>query len=160
MATLSMVSVPIAPSSLSLSTRGRSSSASFPAKKGGIGHGGLRIECIRIGGVEIPNHKRVEYSLQYIHGIGRSRSRQILLDLNFDNKITKDLSEEEVITLRKEKRFNRVAIERLKEIRCYKGIRHKLGLPVRGQRTKNNCRTLKGKRASVAKKKSPASQDE
>nr|ACN35118.1 unknown [Zea mays] len=102
MATLSMVSVPIAPSSLSLSTRGRSSSASFPAKKGGIGHGGLRIECIRIGGVEIPNHKRVEYSLQYIHGIGRSRSRQILLDLNFDNKITKDLSEEEVITLRKE----------------------------------------------------------
>jgi len=71
-------------------------------QKGGIGHGGLRIECIRIGGVEIPNHKRVEYSLQYIHGIGRSRSRQILLDLNFDNKITKDLSEEEVITLRKE----------------------------------------------------------
>jgi small subunit ribosomal protein S13 len=50
-----------------------------------------------------------------------------------------------------------VAIERLKEIRCYKGI---FGLPVRGQRTKNNCRTLKGKRASVAKKKSPASQDE
>ena len=71
-------------------------------QKGGIGHGGLRIECIRIGGVEIPNNKRVEYSLQYIHGIGRSRSRQILLDLNFDNKITKDLSEEEVITLRKE----------------------------------------------------------
>lgn len=71
-------------------------------QKGGIGHGGLRIECIRIGGVEIPNHKRVEYSLQYIHGIGRSRSRQILLDLNFDNKVTKDLSEEEVITLRKE----------------------------------------------------------
>lgn len=71
-------------------------------QKGGLGHGGLRIECIRIGGVEIPNHKRVEYSLQYIHGIGRSRSRQILLDLNFDNKVTKELSEEEVITLRKE----------------------------------------------------------
>ena len=103
MATLSMVSVPIATSSLPLSARGRSSSVSFPVpKKGGIGHGGLRIECIRIGGVEIPNHKRVEYSLQYIHGIGRSRSRQILLDLNFDNKVTKDLSEEEVITLRKE----------------------------------------------------------
>ncbi|TVU45478.1 hypothetical protein EJB05_04967 [Eragrostis curvula] len=171
MATLSMVSVPVAPSSLPLSTRGRSSSLSFSApKKGGIGHGGLRIECIRIGGVEIPNHKRVEYSLQYIHGIGRTRSRQILLDLNFDNKVTKDLSEEEVITLRKEvskymiegdlKRFNRVAIERLKEIRCYRGIRHKLGLPVRGQRTKNNCRTLKGKRASVAKKKSSSSQEE
>jgi small subunit ribosomal protein S13 len=71
-------------------------------QKGGLGHGGLKIECIRIGGVEIPNHKRVEYSLQYIHGIGRTRSRQILLDLSFDNKVTKDLSEEEVITLRKE----------------------------------------------------------
>lgn len=59
-----------------------------------------------------------------------------------------------------QKRFNRVAIERMKEIRCYKGIRHKLGLPVRGQRTKNNCRTLKGKRASVAKKKSASSADE
>ncbi|KAF7052228.1 hypothetical protein CFC21_097440 [Triticum aestivum] len=171
MATLSMVSGPVATSSLPLSTRRRASSVSFPApKKGGIGHGGLRIECIRIGGVEIPNHKRVEYSLQYIHGIGRNRSRQILLDLSFDNKVTKDLSEEEVITLRKEvtkymiegdlKRFNRVAIERMKEIRCYKGIRHKLGLPVRGQRTKNNCRTLKGKRASVAKKKSASSSDE
>jgi small subunit ribosomal protein S13 len=58
-----------------------------------------------------------------------------------------------------QKRFNRVAIERMKEIRCYKGIRHKLGLPVRGQRTKNNCRTLKGKRAPVAKKKSAGSEE-
>ena len=64
-------------------------------------HGGF-MDSIRIGGVVIPNHKRVEYSLQYIHGIGRNRSRQILLDLSFDNKVTKDLSEEEVITLRKE----------------------------------------------------------
>ncbi|XP_047088327.1 30S ribosomal protein S13, chloroplastic-like [Lolium rigidum] len=170
MATLSMVSGPVATSSLPFSTRRRASSVPFPVpKKGGLGHGGLKIECIRIGGVEIPNHKRVEYSLQYIHGIGRTRSRQILLDLSFDNKVTKDLSEEEVITLRKEvtkymiegdlKRFNRVAIERMKEIRCYKGIRHKLGLPVRGQRTKNNCRTLKGKRAPVAKKKSAGSEE-
>ncbi|CAN6309678.1 unnamed protein product [Urochloa humidicola] len=132
-------------------------------QKRGIGHSSLRIESVRIGGVEIPNHKRLEYSLQYIHGIGRSRSRQILSDLNFDNKVTKDLSKEEIITLRKEigkymigadlKRFNYVAIERLKEIRCYRGIRHELELPVRGQRTHTNCRTLKGKRASAAKKK-------
>ncbi|CAN6298105.1 unnamed protein product [Urochloa humidicola] len=132
-------------------------------QEGGIGHGGLRIECVRVGGVEIPNDKRLEYSLQYIHGIGRSRSRQILSDLNVDNKFTKDLSEEEIITLRKEvakymiagdlKRLNHVAIERLKEIRCYRGIRHELELPVRGQRTHTNCRTLKGRRASAAKKK-------
>ncbi|CAL4918606.1 unnamed protein product [Urochloa decumbens] len=139
-------------------------------QKEGIGHGGLRTKCVRIGGVEIPNHKRVEYSLQYIHGIGQSRSRQILSVLNFDNKITKDLSEEEVIALRKEvakymiggdlKRFNHVAIERLKDISCYRGIRHNLELPVRGQRTKTNCRTLKGKRVSAAKKKSPSSREE
>ncbi|CAA0809919.1 30S ribosomal protein S13- chloroplastic [Striga hermonthica] len=64
--------------------------------------GGLSIRCARVGGVEIPNNKRVEYSLQYIHGIGRTRSRQILNDLNFDNKLTKDLSEEELTILRGE----------------------------------------------------------
>lgn len=64
--------------------------------------GGLSIKCARVGGVEIPNSKRVEYSLQYIHGIGRSRSKQILCDLGMENKITKDLSEEELITLRDE----------------------------------------------------------
>ncbi|CAL4935491.1 unnamed protein product [Urochloa decumbens] len=148
---------------------GSASAAEIGTMQGGIGHGGLRTKCVRIGGVEIPNHKRVEYSLQYIHGIGRSRSRQILSVLNVDNKITKDLSEEEVIALRKEvakymiggdlKRFNHVAIERLKDISCYRGIRHNLELPVRGQRTKTNCRTLKGKRASAVKKKSSSSQE-
>ncbi|KMZ57926.1 30S ribosomal protein S13 [Zostera marina] len=141
----------------------RSSSASFvPALKKNQDVN-LSIRCVRVGGVEIPNNKRVEYSLQYIHGIGRNRSRQILTDLSFDNKITKDLSEDELINLRQEvskyliegdlKRFNRLAIVRLKEIRCYRGIRHDLGLPCRGQRTKNNCRTLKGKKVSVAGKK-------
>uniref|UniRef100_A0A1D1YKC1 30S ribosomal protein S13, chloroplastic n=1 Tax=Anthurium amnicola TaxID=1678845 RepID=A0A1D1YKC1_9ARAE len=126
-------------------------------------YGGLSIRCVRVGGVEIPNNKRVEYSLQYIHGIGRVRARQILCDLSLENKLTKDLSDEELITLRDEvskymiegdlKRFNRLAIERLREIRCYRGIRHELGLPCRGQHTKNNCRTLKGKKVAVAGKK-------
>lgn len=64
--------------------------------------GGLTIKCARVGGVEIPNNKRVEYSLQYIHGIGRTSAKQILNDLNMENKITKDLSEEELTTLRDE----------------------------------------------------------
>lgn len=62
----------------------------------------LSIQCVRVGGVEIPNNKRIEFSLQYIHGVGRSRARQILTDISMDNKITKDLSEEELITLRDE----------------------------------------------------------
>nr|GMD77707.1 30S ribosomal protein S13, chloroplastic-like [Ipomoea batatas]GMD79345.1 30S ribosomal protein S13, chloroplastic-like [Ipomoea batatas]GMD81906.1 30S ribosomal protein S13, chloroplastic-like [Ipomoea batatas] len=128
--------------------------------------GGLSIKCVRVGGVEIPNNKRVEYSLQYIHGVGRSRARQILADIGMDNKITKELSQEELITLRDEvskymiegdlRRFNALAIRRLKEIQCYRGIRHIQGLPCRGQRTKNNCRTLKGKKVAIAgKKKAP-----
>ncbi|KAL4344504.1 hypothetical protein AHAS_Ahas11G0185000 [Arachis hypogaea] len=62
----------------------------------------LSIECARVGGVEIPNNKRIEFSLQYIHGIGRSRARKILCDISMDNKVTKDLSEEDLITLRDE----------------------------------------------------------
>ncbi|XP_028775011.1 30S ribosomal protein S13, chloroplastic [Neltuma alba] len=124
---------------------------------------GLSIQCVRVGGVEIPNSKRIEFSLQYIHGVGRSRARKILCDLNMDNKITKDLSDEELITLRDEvskymiegdlRRFNALNIRRLKEIQCYRGVRHIQGLPCRGQRTKNNCRTLKGKRVAIAGKK-------
>lgn len=64
--------------------------------------GGLSVKCVRVGGVEIPNNKRVEFSLQYIHGIGRSRSRKILSDLGMENKLTKDLSEEELISVRDE----------------------------------------------------------
>lgn len=163
---------------------------------------GLQIKCVRVGGVEIPNNKRVQYSLQYIHGIGRNNAKKILFDLNVENKITKDLSEEELISIRDEvskymiegdlvshflspcvcvcwnykrwlslylcevltngdcwflqRRFNALAIRRLKEIQCYRGIRHIQGLPCRGQRTKNNCRTLKGKKVTIAgKKKAP-----
>ncbi|XP_057747694.1 30S ribosomal protein S13, chloroplastic-like [Arachis stenosperma] len=90
----------------------------------------LSIECARVGGVEIPNNKRIEFSLQYIHGIGRSRARKILCDISMDNKVTKDLSEEDLITLRDEvskyviegdlRRFNALNIRRLKEIQCYR----------------------------------------
>ncbi|XLR46996.1 hypothetical protein S83_031656, partial [Arachis hypogaea] len=91
----------------------------------------LSIECARVGGVEIPNNKRIEFSLQYIHGIRRSRARKILCDISMDNKVTKDLSEEDLITLRDEvskyviegdlRRFNALNIRRLKEIQCYRG---------------------------------------
>ncbi|KMT20013.1 hypothetical protein BVRB_1g000340 [Beta vulgaris subsp. vulgaris] len=148
-------------SSLSLS----SSSLSFPSSK----VGGLTIKCVRVGNVEIPNNKRVEYSLQYIHGIGRSTARQILCDLSFENKLTKDLSEDELIQIRDKvstymiegdlRRFNLLAIRRLKEIQCYRGVRHIQSLPCRGQRTKNNCRTLKAKKSKKVqipgKKKAP-----
>ncbi|XP_057973755.1 small ribosomal subunit protein uS13c-like [Malania oleifera] len=164
-----VLAMPVA-SSLSVICNGRSpspllnsvgfSTASPPKVRG------ISIKCVRVGGVEIPNNKRVEYSLQYIHGIGRSRSRQVLCDLGMQNKITKDLSEEELISLRDEvskymiegdlRRFNAMAIRRLKEIQCYRGIRHIKGLPCRGQRTKNNCRTLKGKRVAIAGKKKAA----
>ncbi|KAK9137417.1 hypothetical protein Sjap_008011 [Stephania japonica] len=127
---------------------------------------GLSIKFFRVGGVEIPNDKRIECSLQYIHGVGRGRARQILSHLNLDNKITKDLSAYELVTLRDEvskymiesdlRRFNGQAIRRLEVIQCYRGVRHIDGLPCRGQSTKNNCRTLKGKRVAIAgKKKAP-----
>ncbi|KAK2991217.1 hypothetical protein RJ640_001659 [Escallonia rubra] len=160
------LATPVAPSlSLICNTRFHPNSLSFPSLNPHT-FGGLSIKCARVGGVEIPNAKRVQYSLQYIHGIGRTNAKQILVDLNMENKITKDLSEEELITLRDEvskymiegdlRRFNALAIRRLKEIQCYRGVRHIQGLPCRGQRTKNNCRTLKGKKVAIAgKKKTP-----
>ncbi|KAH7850200.1 hypothetical protein Vadar_029148 [Vaccinium darrowii] len=105
----------------------------------------LSIRGVRVGGVEIPDNKRLEFSLQYIHGIGRTTAHQILCDLNMENKFTKDLSEHEKISLREEvskyliehqlRRSNELEIKRLKEIQCYRGIRHIQGLPCRGQRT-------------------------
>ncbi|KAJ8423438.1 hypothetical protein Cgig2_015582 [Carnegiea gigantea] len=163
------LATPVAPSlSLICNTKPskfRSSSVSF-ATVSPLKVGGLNIKCVRVAGVEIPNNKRVEYSLQHIHGIGRARSRQILCDLGLENKITKDLSQDELIKLRAEvskymiegdlRRFTALSIRRLKEIRCYRGLRHIQGLPCRGQRTKNNCRTLKGRGVAVAgKKKAP-----
>jgi small subunit ribosomal protein S13 len=119
----------------------------------------------RIAGIEIPNHKRVEVGLTYIYGIGRPKSRTILEDVTIDlNKKIKDLTPEELSRIRKhieseemvegdlKKKVN-TDIKRLMDINCYRGRRHKKGLPVRGQRTKTNARTRKGPRGSMIKKK-------
>jgi len=119
----------------------------------------------RIAGVEVPNNKRVEIGLTYIFGIGRSKSRVILDKVNVDlNKKVKDLSTDEVTRIRKyieseemvegdlRKQINQ-DIKRLMDINCYRGRRHKMGLPVRGQRTKTNARTRKGPRGSMIKKR-------
>lgn len=118
----------------------------------------------RILGVDIPNNKRVEISLTYIYGIGKSRSQEILAKANIDkDKKVSALSEEELATIRKIaseyviegdlRREVAMNIKRLMEIGSYKGIRHRRGLPVRGQRTKSNARTRKGPRKTVANKK-------
>ena len=119
----------------------------------------------RIAGVEIPNNKRVEVGLTYIFGIGRSKARAILAVTKVDvNKKVKDLSTEEATRIRKhieakemvegdlKKQINQ-NIKRLMDINSYRGRRHKMGLPVRGQRTKTNARTRKGPRGSMIKKK-------
>jgi len=119
----------------------------------------------RIAGVDLPREKRVEIGLTYIFGIGRTKSNEILAKtgINPDTRV-KDLTEEEVIKIRevidKEykvegdlRREQALNIKRLMEINCYRGIRHKRNLPVRGQRTKTNARTRKGPRKLVAGKK-------
>jgi small subunit ribosomal protein S13 len=119
----------------------------------------------RIAGVEIPNNKRVEVGLTYIFGVGRAKARAILEITKVDlNKKVKDLSTEEATRIRKhieakevvegdlKKQVNQ-SIKRLMDINCYRGKRHKMGLPVRGQRTKTNARTRKGPRGSMIKKK-------
>jgi small subunit ribosomal protein S13 len=119
----------------------------------------------RIAGVEIPNNKRVEIGLTYIFGIGRKKSKDILENAKVDvNKKVKDLSTDETTRIRKyieseemvegdlKKQINQ-DIKRLMDINCYRGKRHKMGLPVRGQRTKTNARTRKGPRGSMIKKK-------
>ena len=123
------------------------------------------MNLARIAGVDIPRNKRVEISLTYIYGIGKSTSNEILekAKVNKDTKV-KDLTEEEVGQirtivdeykiegeLRKEIRLN---IKRLMDIKSYRGLRHRNGLPVRGQKTKTNARTRKGPdKMAVAKKK-------
>jgi small subunit ribosomal protein S13 len=119
----------------------------------------------RIAGVEIPNNKRVEIGLTYIFGIGRAKSREILETVKVDsNKKVKSLSTDEVTRIRKHIEAHEVVegnlkkrvhqdIERLMDINSYRGKRHKMGLPVRGQRTKTNARTRKGPRGSMIKKK-------
>lgn len=119
----------------------------------------------RIAGVDLPREKRVEIGLTYIYGIGVSSSRRILdqANVNIDTRV-KDLTDDEVKAiaavisetqvvegdLRREIAMN---IKRLQEIGCYRGIRHRKGLPVRGQKTKTNARTRKGPRKTVANKK-------
>ena len=125
----------------------------------------------RISGVNIPNDKRVEISLTYIHGIGLATSKKILRELNIDfNTRVKDLNDQDVNKLRIkiEKdiyvegtlRRNKVAnIKRLKEIRSYRGSRHSRSLPARGQRSKTNSRTVRGnKRVTMGSGKTLASQ--
>jgi len=120
----------------------------------------------RISGVNIPLNKRVEIGLTYIYGIGRSTSNELLAKLGIEpDRKVRDLTEEEVVKLRdlidndvtvegdlrRERSQN---IKRLQEIGCYRGLRHRRGLPVRGQKTKTNARTRKGpKRMQVAGKK-------
>lgn len=118
--------------------------------------------AVRIAGVNIPNDKRVEIALTYIHGVGRMRSNKVLAEakVNKDTRV-KDLKENEVNTLREiiEKKYTvegdlrrEVAsnIKRLKEIGCYRGLRHIKHLPVRGQSTKNNNRTVRGNKRMTA----------
>ena len=119
----------------------------------------------RIAGIDLPKNKRGEIGLTYIYGIGRSRSREILTAAGVDYNIkVQDWTDDQLqeirnwITdnvkvegeLRSETQMN---IKRLMDIGCQRGIRHRLGLPLRGQRTKNNSRTRKGKRKTVANKK-------
>ena len=119
----------------------------------------------RIAGVDIPNNKRVEIALTYIYGIGRKSANDILAKtgVNPDTR-AKDLTEEEVAKLRDEiensytvegdlRRDTAMNIKRMVEINCYRGIRHRKGLPVRGQRTKTNARTRKGPAKTIANKK-------
>ena len=119
----------------------------------------------RIAGVDIPNAKRVEIGLTYIYGIGRTTSNQILAKTGIDpDTRCKDLTEEDVAKLRDEIENNHLVegelrreiamdIKRLVEIGCYRGVRHRKGLPVRGQRTKTNARTRKGPKRTIANKK-------
>lgn len=121
---------------------------------------------VRISGVDIPNDKHICIALTYIFGIGRSVAEAMLTKLNIDNSIkTKDLSEDELVKIREYIENNYTIegdlrrevsqnVKRLIEINSYRGIRHKRGLPVRGQRTHTNARTRKGKRRSVGIKKS------
>ena len=119
----------------------------------------------RIAGVDLPNNKRVEIGLTYIYGIGLTTSRKIIKEtgVNPDTRV-KDLSETDIAKLREYIEHNlrvegdlrsevSLSIKRLMEIGCYRGVRHRKNLPVRGQSSKRNARTRKGPRRTVAKKK-------
>ena len=119
----------------------------------------------RIAGVNLPNNKRVEIALRYIYGVGPTRAKLICDQLNIEtSKRVFDLTEEDLLEIRNfiDKNFkvegdlrrdNAMDIKRLIEIGCYRGQRHRRGLPVRGQRSKTNARTRKGPRKTMANKK-------
>jgi small subunit ribosomal protein S13 len=123
----------------------------------------------RIAGINIPLNKRVEVGLTYIYGIGPSTARKLLKDAGIDpNTYVRDLTDDEVVKLREAieqdltvegdlRRERSQNVKRLMEIGCYRGLRHRRGMPVRGQRTKTNARTRKGpRRMQVAGKKKAA----
>ncbi len=118
----------------------------------------------RIAGINLPKEKRIEIGLTFIYGIGRSMSKQILKEANIEVDIkVKDLNENQLAILREKiekmavegdlRRRGQMDIKRLQEVGTYRGFRHRRGLPVRGQKTKTNARTRKGKRKTVANKK-------
>ena len=118
----------------------------------------------RIVGVDLPKNKRGEISLTYIFGVGRSRAQSILDEAGVDrNMKVKDWNDDQIAKIREQvgtlkiegelRSEVQINIKRLMDIGCYRGIRHRSGLPLRGQRTKNNSRTRKGKRKTVAGKK-------
>ena len=119
----------------------------------------------RIAGIDLPKNKRGEIGLTYIFGVGRSRATDILVAAKVDvNKRVKDWDDDELSRIRTEVNENytiegalrsetQMNIKRLMDIGCYRGVRHRIGLPLRGQRTQKNSRTRKGKRKTVANKK-------
>jgi len=119
----------------------------------------------RIAGIDIPENKRIEFSLRYIHGIGPKLANDVLKEAQIDTgRKAKDLTEEEVARIStvidrnfqvegQLRRAVQANIARLKDIRCYRGLRHRAHLPVRGQRTRTNARTRKGPKKTVAGKK-------
>jgi len=121
--------------------------------------------AIRIVGVDIPQNKRGEIALTYIYGIGRSSANKILKEAGVDRDIkAKDWTDEQIAKIREIISSNykvegdlrgvvQMNIKRLMDIGCYRGVRHRIGLPVRGQSTKNNARTRKGRKKTVANKK-------
>jgi small subunit ribosomal protein S13 len=121
----------------------------------------------RIAGVDLPRGKRIEIALTYIFGIGPTRAKEIIAACGVDpNRRTQDLDDDDVNRLRRQIEGNykvegalrterSMNIKRLMDIGCYRGLRHRRGLPVRGQRTKTNARTHKGKRRAIAGKKAP-----
>ena len=119
----------------------------------------------RISGVDLPRNKRVEIALQYLYGIGKSRAKQIVEKAGFDRSMRTDaLTDEHVAKIRSIiesqwkiegdlRREVGLSIKRLMDLGCYRGTRHKKGLPARGQRTRSNARTRKGPRKTIANKK-------